>query len=340
MTENIFLSIIIPCYNVAQYIPATLNSLSALQDAEDCEFIFINDGSTDETPALLSNFAKLEKRAVYISQTNQGVSAARNAAIHIARGQYILCLDGDDTLTPNAVSIIRQNIRNHDALLSPVFIVHHNNSTLQKLSIPQGEYTITQLFQASYMFPTAPMLVYKASIIKSNTLCFNSKIKCGEVYDFTISFFKYAHTIHVIDTAFYNYIMREISATHAPNYQSDATVLHLLDHLAHNQSEWTKSTAFLTTIFRMICSFTYNKYLRLNLTDKDTLDTLTLVMNSTAFQDLLHHLSQCNRLTLRDKLMIKYLSAIPTKNGYLFLTRLYHIAHQLTNIFQQVISSH
>ena len=80
-----FLSLIIPCYNVSEYLPATLRSLTQLKDAEDCEFIFVNDGSTDNTLLLLTDFAKKDKRAIIIDQLNKGVSAARNAALNIAR---------------------------------------------------------------------------------------------------------------------------------------------------------------------------------------------------------------------------------------------------------------
>lgn len=319
-----FLSIIIPCYNVEQYLPATLQSLSNLQDAEDCEFIFVNDGSTDNTPILIQNFTNQDVRVVYISQKNCGVSMARNAAIEVAKGQYVLCLDGDDTLVVDAVTIIRQNLQGADALLSPIATIDSDRTILYPLTIPQGEYTIYQLFQSCNLFPTAPMLVYRTNIIKSNALRFNPAIKCGEVYDFTISFFEYANTIQVIHTAFYNYIMRDSSATHSPNFESDISALNLLDHFNNIQRDWVNAPAFQTTAFRMICSFTYNKYIKLNLLDKKTLDTLTSLFNSSQFQKLLQQLSQCNSLMLRDRLMIKYMTTFQIKSGYIILAKLYH----------------
>ena len=107
--HNTYLSIIIPCYNVEDYLPATIQSLRALENAEDCEFIFINDGSTDNTLKIILNFAEQDQRVVVIDQINSGVSAARNAALEIVQGKYFLPLDGDDKLRPNAVSIIRKS---------------------------------------------------------------------------------------------------------------------------------------------------------------------------------------------------------------------------------------
>ena len=97
-----FLSIIIPCYNVADYLIGTIDSLRNLKDAEDCEFIFINDGSTDNTLTIIQDFEKQDNRVRVINQKNAGVSAARNAALKIAKGKYFIPLDGDDKLQPSA----------------------------------------------------------------------------------------------------------------------------------------------------------------------------------------------------------------------------------------------
>ena len=319
-----FLSIVIPCYNVEQYLPATLQSLRNLQDAEDCEFIFVNDGSTDNTPSLIQDFVAHDSRAIYLSQTNQGVSSARNAAIDVAKGQYVICLDGDDTLVVDAITIIRQSMQGADVLLSPIATVYNDRTILCPLTIPQGKYTITQLFQSCNLFPTAPKLVYRTDIIKSNALRFNPVIKCGEVYDFTISFFEHAQNIHVVHTPFYNYIMRNSSATHSPNFESDISVIHLLDHFNNIQCDWAKKNAFQTTAFRLICSFTYNKYIKLYLLDKNTLETLTTLFNSPQFQKLLQQLLRYRKLMLRDRLMVKYMTTLPAIKGYILLTKLYH----------------
>ena len=164
MTNNTrFLSIIIPCYNVADYLTGTIDSLRHLEGAEDCEFIFINDGSTDSTLSIIQDFAKTDNRVLVINQKNAGVSAARNAAIQIARGKYILPLDGDDKLAVQAISIIKNGIENADMLICPVQIVTADNTIDTTLPFPEAEYTPYTLFKACHTFPTAPKLVYKTS---------------------------------------------------------------------------------------------------------------------------------------------------------------------------------
>lgn len=90
-------TIIMPAYNVAPYIGEALASVMA-QTRCDYEIIVVNDGSTDD---LETAIAAYRTRIVYIRQENGGVSAARNAALRVARGRYIALLDGDDVWMPN-----------------------------------------------------------------------------------------------------------------------------------------------------------------------------------------------------------------------------------------------
>ncbi|MCB0057961.1 MAG: glycosyltransferase family 2 protein [Caldilineaceae bacterium] len=90
-------SVIIPAYNHACYLPAALDSVIA-QSVEEWEAIVVDDGSTDETAEVAAGFT--DPRIRYLYQTNQGSSAARNAGIRAARGCYLVFLDADDELTP------------------------------------------------------------------------------------------------------------------------------------------------------------------------------------------------------------------------------------------------
>ena len=90
------ISVIIPTYNVETYLAAALESVIN-QTFSDIEIICINDGSTDNSLAILENYAQKDSRIKLINQHNQGVSAARNAGIEAACGEYIMFLDPDDT---------------------------------------------------------------------------------------------------------------------------------------------------------------------------------------------------------------------------------------------------
>src|SRR6266446_7561688 len=92
-------TIIIPAYNVAPYIGETLDSVFA-QTFADYEIIVINDGSPD-TEDLERALARFIDRINYLKQENRGASAARNAGLHAARGEFVAFLDADDLWLPN-----------------------------------------------------------------------------------------------------------------------------------------------------------------------------------------------------------------------------------------------
>ena len=93
-TEIPLVSVIIPAYNVSTYIVEALNSVF-IQDFKRYETIIINDGSTD-TPELERALEPYRQQITYVHQNNRGIAAARNAALRVARGEYIALLDADD----------------------------------------------------------------------------------------------------------------------------------------------------------------------------------------------------------------------------------------------------
>jgi len=95
------LSIVMPVYNVASYLPACLDSLIALDPAPD-EIIVVDDGSTDACPHILAEYAPRLPQMRVIRQENGGLSAARNTGLNAAQGMYLAFLDSDDFLAPDA----------------------------------------------------------------------------------------------------------------------------------------------------------------------------------------------------------------------------------------------
>src|SRR5688572_16716882 len=96
-------TVVIPVYNSAHYIAQALDSLKA-QTFTDYEVIVVNDGSEDreELERILTSHPL---PVIYVSQDNKGVSAARNAAINIARGEFYAQLDADDQWTPDYLDV-------------------------------------------------------------------------------------------------------------------------------------------------------------------------------------------------------------------------------------------
>ena len=103
-------SIIIPVYNAATYLRECLDSALS-QTFRDIEVIAVDDGSTDGSPAILAEYAACDSRLTVVTQANRGVSAARNAALRLARGQWLTFLDSDDALYPRCVEMLTEAAR-------------------------------------------------------------------------------------------------------------------------------------------------------------------------------------------------------------------------------------
>jgi glycosyltransferase involved in cell wall biosynthesis len=100
-------SIIVPCYNQAQYLDESLQSVLD-QTYENWECIVVNDGSDDDTDAVIKTWLEKDARFKYLKKVNGGLSAARNSGILIADGEFILPLDADDKIASNYLKLAIQ----------------------------------------------------------------------------------------------------------------------------------------------------------------------------------------------------------------------------------------
>ena len=117
------ISVIVPARDVAEYIEESLRSLEA-QSFADFEALIIDDGSTDGTRELIETFCARDARFTALSSDGQGVSAARNAGLDVARGEYVAFLDGDDLYLPNTLELL------------------HGRATATRANLVIGDYVI------------------------------------------------------------------------------------------------------------------------------------------------------------------------------------------------------
>jgi len=111
------ISIIVPAYNVAEYLPRCLDSILG-QTYTNLEVILVDDGSTDDTPSICDEYAKKDNRIKVIHRTNGGLSAARNSGLNIATGDYIGFVDSDDYIDLNMYEIMLNNIERFGASIA------------------------------------------------------------------------------------------------------------------------------------------------------------------------------------------------------------------------------
>ena len=99
------ISVIVPVYQVERYLRECLDSVLA-QTYVNLEIIVVDDGSTDSSPRIVSEYASKDARIRRFTQPNQGLSSARNTGLEHASGEYILFVDSDDVLSPDHVKVL------------------------------------------------------------------------------------------------------------------------------------------------------------------------------------------------------------------------------------------
>jgi len=147
-------SIIIPVYNVEEYIHECIESV-LLQYFHDYECILIDDGSTDNCPKICDEYATKDKRFHVVHQINKGPSAARNAGIIIAQGEYIVLLDSDDLF------ISHYALRNLSNIISETKAEVIFNTNMTKFSTSQDHKSINMLTTSIKIYK--PMQLIKES---------------------------------------------------------------------------------------------------------------------------------------------------------------------------------
>ena len=121
------ISIIIPVYNLEDYISKCLKSVIN-QSYKNIEIIIVNDGSTDKSSEICESYSKIDSRIKVIHQYNQGPSIARNNGIDAATGAYISFIDGDDWIEPDMIETLYENSHRYDADISACNINYINGN--------------------------------------------------------------------------------------------------------------------------------------------------------------------------------------------------------------------
>jgi glycosyltransferase involved in cell wall biosynthesis len=136
---NVIISIVVPIYNVAQYLPSCLNTILN-QTFKNFELILVNDGSTDESGEICDKFSQQDNRINVIHKDNNGVSAARNTGIEQSKGKYLAFVDPDDHLEASMYEKLYQKAEATGAeiVVCPIRTINQINNTVSTSAIWTG----------------------------------------------------------------------------------------------------------------------------------------------------------------------------------------------------------
>lgn len=220
----ITISIIIPVYNAERYLSECIESL-LLQTLSSCEFIFVNDGSKDNSQNIIQSFQEKDNRIQIINQKNQGVSVARNNGIDAAKGNYIGFLDADDYVTPIFFESLYNQAQqsNCDVVVSRYTKEIKGNFFKSPTSFNEGiKYDAVFLNEKilPYMIQKDNLnscwnKIFKADLLKSNAIYFPKNVALGEDGLFNFKAFHFAKSIIFINESGYFY--REVEGSASRN---------------------------------------------------------------------------------------------------------------------------
>ncbi len=253
-------SVIVPVYNSGELLGDCVKSI-LMQSYKDFELILVDDGSKDNSWEICNKWEKCDSRVRIFHQNNLGASAARNTGIRIAKGDWIVFVDSDDTLTPTYLEDLLRIVTNYhdiDLCISGLKVIRNGiiteKKSFEEMTCLMSDYrTLFELVSIQdYGFSVGKM--YRKSIIDDNNIQFNSKVCIAEDCMFMMDYIMACSTnkdskIAFISQCNYNYVIRKGSLS---------TTVNTFEQELNNYQEYKKTINDLKSTFG-IDSIAYDK---------------------------------------------------------------------------------
>lgn len=213
------LSIIIPNYNNEKYIESCINSIYN-QSFKDYEIIVVDDGSNDASIKIIEEITKKKRNIILIKQYNQNAAIARNRGIELAKGEYVLFLDGDDYLyDKDSLLYMIRKIKNNDLLMSNYKRVSENGTFLKnyiiKKDISKNHSSIIDKYAFASALPTNKL--YRLKTIREKNIYFDN-VDIGQDLNFYLKYLGVCNKVAIIDKYSYCYRVNNNGMTRTINY--------------------------------------------------------------------------------------------------------------------------
>lgn len=226
--EKDLISVIVPVYNVAEFLPYSLESIIN-QKYQNLEIIIVNDGSTDKSLEICNEYAKKDSRIKIINQTNKGLSSARNAGLEIATGKYIGFIDSDDIISSEFFEYLYKIIIDTNSDIAEcafvkigeedVFLRKYkfdtNNAKKYPNVIVDSEGALNRLHNEDVNITVKTVVVWNK--LYKKCLFDNIRFPEGKRYEDDFTTYKMLREIQKMvstDRVLYNYVQREKSIMH------------------------------------------------------------------------------------------------------------------------------
>lgn len=234
-------SIIIPVYNVEEYLSECLESVLN-QTYRNLEVILVNDGTKDGSGKICQFYADIDKRVTYITQKNQGLSAARNTGSSVASGEYAMFVDSDDFLELNAVEELVKAIDGFDIAMCGFYWYKDNDNKKESRKIEKKEISENEFWKLYYNGYHSETVVVWNKLFRKGAVPQFQVGRINEDEFFVNEAIK--GRISVVDKPLYYYRQREGSITKSAktNDFADALTQRLQKFIKEDNSELARRT--------------------------------------------------------------------------------------------------
>ena len=244
-------SIIIPIFNIERYLERCIKSVQR-QTYQDIEIILIDDGSTDQSPAICDALCAYDKRIKVVHQRNKGVSAARNVGIKLAAGEWVMFVDGDDWIDPYAVEQLYLRTQESCDVVAATYTWERQGTSTQASTIGFEEHTYKSVDKKKYLlglclvrpteipvaFPEdmhkcpafgVPIAkLYRKTFLINNQIHFPEDIEMGEDRFFNLQVMYHARSVKFVNISIYHYCIRTGSALNSElSFMFDKRISHI-----------------------------------------------------------------------------------------------------------------
>ena len=227
------ISIIIPVYNAERYLRFCLESILT-QQMRDFEVLVVNDGSRDNSLVICEEYAERDSRVRVFDKPNGGVSSARNLALDNAQGEYVMFVDADDWVLPDALTLSIPYLPKYD-IVKLGAIAQMAGGGVEKMCVKHPENLDDAMkFAISRTIIVAPWAsLIRRSIFEENNIRFDPKIVIGEDWLVTVQALFYAKNI-IAPRGIYAYVynrMNENSCTNNMTFAKHLQQFEVLDRI-------------------------------------------------------------------------------------------------------------
>lgn len=267
------LSVIIPVYNVEKYLRACLDSV-LYPEREDYEIIAVNDGSTDGSPAVCAEYAGRWPELVRtVTTPNGGLGHARNTGLELARGKYLLFLDGDDTLSENALpEILETAERDFDICFFDLVSVTESGRALkssQGCSL-EGSFSLESYPELLFEMPSACCKLWRRELFTASGILFPDRLWFEDMAT-SPRLYARAEKLFSVRKTWYRYLQRPGSITNSASLARNLEIITAVDTVLDDYKALGLYEKYLPQLEYMVF---YNQLLtsstRVNLVDRNS----------------------------------------------------------------------